>query len=333
MIIKGSERRLSWCNMKQSTKMWRQGLRKPTITPNQHGRKAHRDVIEGFSETPPLRRTFLSPSILKGKGSFYRQLWRTRDNFVIQHCNRWATQTRNISPKLFLSACTNWSPCWLFWRPATCWSSPVGHQPSVTLGFSLQLLSPRRGGGTSEEGAKFTIPLKTFTTLRPSSKSPASEESVHSTETGNWRLEDTVDVPEVAQSCLVITTLWNHFGSLRDAEDVSKAAVASRWPHLPYTPNTEPLLLILRADQMSATFINTTKPIWRWISIRRAQINDDVKHRFTNTSPKHTTSKYVLITSCYVISELCFFVRMHIFLQEITYVVNCGLETTSHHTQ
>jgi hypothetical protein len=114
------------------------------------------------------------------------------------------------------------------------------------------------------------------------------------------RLKDTVDMLEVAQSCLVITTLWNHSGSLRDAVDVSKAGVASRWPHLPCTLNTEPLILILRADQMSATFINTTKPIWRWISIRTAQINDDVKHRFTNISPKHTASNYVYITICYV---------------------------------
>ena len=172
----------------------------------------------------------------------------------------------------------------------------------MTLGFRLQLLSPRRGGGgggTSEKGAKFTIPLKTSTTLRPSSNPPASEEPVSYTETGNWRLEDIVDLREAAQSCLVITALWNHFGSLRDAEDVSKAAVASRWPHLPYTLNTEPLLLILRADQMSATFINSTKPIWRWISIRTAQINDDVKHRFTkHITKKHTASNYVLITSC-----------------------------------
>lgn len=149
----------------------------------------------------------------------------------------------------------------------------------------------------------------------------------------HWRLEDTVDMRVVAQSCLVTTTLWNHFGSLRDAEDVSKAAVASRWPHLPYTPNTEPLLLILRADQMSGTFINTTKPIWRWISIRTANFNDDVKHRFTNLSPKRPASNYVFITSCYVLGELRFFVRMHISLQQIMYVVKRGHETTPHHAQ
>ena len=135
------------------------------------------------------------------------------------------------------------------------------------------------------------------------------------------------------QSRLVITTLWNHSGSLRDAEDDSKAAVASRWPHLPYTLNTVALILILRADQMSATFINTAKPIWRWISIGAAQINDDVKHRYTNLPPKHIASIYVYITSCYVISQLYFFVRMHISLQQIMYVVNSGLETTSHQTQ
>jgi hypothetical protein len=176
----------------------------------------------------------------------------------------------------------------------------------MTLGFRLLLLSPWRagGGGGCEVGGQIHTPRKNIHNYTAFIQAASMRRIRTLHRDRHWRLKDTVDMRGVAQSCLVITTLWNHFGSLRDAEDVSKAAVASRWPHLPHTLNTEPLILILRADQMSATFINTTKPIWRWTGIRTAQINDDVKHRFTNLSPKHTASNYVYTTSCYVISDL-----------------------------
>ena len=97
--------------------------------PNQHGRKARCDVVEFRSEAPPPRRTFLSPSIVKGKRSFDKQLRLGEPAKISQQSTataelpRHATSARNFSCqrrklKQLLT---------VLGGPATCRLSPVGY--------------------------------------------------------------------------------------------------------------------------------------------------------------------------------------------------------------
>jgi hypothetical protein len=128
------------------------------------------------------RRPSWALAFWKVKGPLINNDWTNPRQFRNRALQPLSYPDMQHQPETFLVSVENWSRCWLFWGAGYLLVIASGAFAFNDTGVEITITVSMTGGGASELGVKFTIPLETFTTVRPSSKPTAGEESVHWTE-------------------------------------------------------------------------------------------------------------------------------------------------------